>query len=137
MSKATPLKKATQWTNKLGSLVDEEVGSALADDKEVSVGTDTSEWPGVEARRVDTELRLEGPYFTPANPEQFKTVVCFGAGTGLSGCIAIAAAFNARNITEGSRIWQRCIVIWSVRERDFVHMPFFNGVTPENAFGVI
>lgn len=136
VSNTTPLKKATQWTNKLGSLVDEEVRSAQPDDKEGSVGTDISEWPGVEARRADTELRLEGPYFTPANPEHFKTVVCFGAGTGLSGCLAIAAAFNARSTTRSSGVWQRCIVIWSVRERDFVDMPFFSGMAPRIPFEV-
>lgn len=132
VSTATPLKKATQWTNRLGSLVDEDVGSARTDDKEASAGTNVLGWPDVEARRADTELRLEGPYFTPANPEQFRTVICFGAGTGLSGCLAIAAAFNARHASKNSGIWQRCIVIWSVRERDYVDMPFFDGVTPNN-----
>lgn len=96
---------------------------------------------------VETPLRLEGPYFTPANPETYKTVICLVAGTGLSGAIAIAAAFHDQRsrsrstqktaapsarpactvATESRGNWGRCVVIWTVREKDYVDMPFFKG----------
>ena len=164
-----PLKKSTQWTNKLASLADEEKA-----DTNAAIGAQTS-------------LRLEGPYFTPANPESYKTVICLVAGTGLSGALAIAAAFQAQrgrkspqsptreaNTTgntespypggatteqnsrskhqpttkplspvaaeapctvarETSGRWTRCIVLWAIRESDFVEMPFFKGMhAPHN-----
>ena len=73
-------------------------------------------------------------------------MVCFVAGTGLSGAIAIAAAFAAERHGSDARSkedvkfstevspttsaeqagrWQRCVVIWSVRESDYTDMPFF------------
>ena len=129
-SSQPPLNKSTQWTNKLASLADEEKAEAYA------------------AISAETSLRLEGPYFTPANPETYKTVICLVAGTGLSGAIAIAAAFQAQQRSESqpttkatapvvdvpctamastSRRWKRCIVLWAVRERDYVEIPFFEG----------
>jgi hypothetical protein len=39
-------------------------------------------------------LRLEGPYFTPADPSRYQTVVCLVAGTGISGALAISGAFK-------------------------------------------
>ena len=99
----------------------------------------------MSASGVETSLRLEGPYFTPANPSTYKTVVCLVAGTGLSGAIAIAAAFEADKLgvphdtkqpltmTEARtkpqdhvRRWQRCIVVWTVRQGDYTDMPFFD-----------
>lgn len=101
---------------------------------------------------VETTLRLEGPYFTPANPELYRTTVCLVAGTGLSGAIAIAAAFQAQQslprsewkataqavptttgatctmtAANGPLYWTRCIVIWTVRESDYVDVPFITG----------
>lgn len=143
-----------QWTNKLASLVDEgSLGTEGTSEKE----HDAEDGP---ARRsystYNTSLRLEGPYFTPANPASFNTVICLVAGTGVSGAIAIAAAFSAQSRSaDGSKdapskaqqlartesaaeqspgpqtsakpldIWKRCIVLWSVRESDYVDLPFF------------
>jgi hypothetical protein len=142
-----PLKKSTQWTNKLASLIDEEK-SELEQDKRILTGqSSTSLSENMTRYEVGTTLRLEGPYFTPANPEAYKTVICFVAGTGLSGAIAIAAAFKAQRarprkaIKSGTVVsgptcamesdtpmhWERCVVIWSVRENDHVDMPFFDG----------
>lgn len=123
----------------------------------ISTPVDSCSWEDrtVEAGElepgVNTTVRMEGPYFTPANPERFKTVVCLVAGTGLSGAIAIAAAFRAQKTgfvanSKASKSgavsapplactvppaslgrWQRCIVIWTVREKDYAEMPFFDG----------
>lgn len=43
---------------------------------------------------VPTSLRLEGPFFTPANPSNYHTVVCLVEGAGVSGALAIASAFQ-------------------------------------------
>lgn len=96
---------------------------------------------------TEVPLRLEGPYYTPTNLEVYKTVVCLVAGTGLSGAIAIAEAFQAQRArprldpkapaptsgaactmtAETSGRWDRCVVIWSVREKHHVDMPFLHG----------
>ena len=144
-----PLKKSTQWTNRLGSLVDEEKAKAsLSDNSNGGVTPSTLRTmssgfsDAISNYEVETPLRLEGPYFTPANPEAYKTVVCLVAGTGLSGAIAIAAAFQAQQrarprstlrapalartmASESTRLWERCIVIWTVREDSFVDMQEF------------
>jgi hypothetical protein len=129
------LKKSTQWTNRLGSLVDEE--KATPDQSAISLVN----------HGVETALRLEGPYFTAANPELYKTVICFVAGTGVSGAIAIAAAFDAQKAKPRSKLnpssleeeaacrvseestssWNRCIVVWTVREKEYINIPSFNG----------
>jgi hypothetical protein len=149
-----PLKKSTQWTNRLGSSVDEKNISTNLENPESGTR------PRIHARSTtlsdilnndgrETILRLEGPYFTPCNPENYETVVCLVAGTGLSGAIAIAAAFKAEKArfrpkananaaapatseastksAERYGRWDRCIVIWTVREKDYVEMPFFQG----------
>jgi NAD(P)H-flavin reductase len=72
-------------------------------------------------------MRLEGPYFTPANPERYETVICLVAGTGVSGALAIAAAFQAGR---ADALWSRCVLIWTVRESDFVDLPFITGKKP-------
>jgi hypothetical protein len=130
------LKKSTQWTNKLGALVDEE-----------KIMPDQSTKALVN-HGVETALRLEGPYFTAATPELYKTVICFVAGTGVSGAIAIAAAFNAQRSkprsnlkaplppteagctisNDPNRYWDRCVVIWTVREKEHIDIPvIFSG----------
>lgn len=101
---------------------------------------------------VGTTLRLEGPYFTPANPELYRTTVCLVAGTGLSGAVAIADAFRAQRslpraewkaspqavpattgaactmmAANGPMYWSRCVVIWTVRESDYVDIPYITG----------
>ena len=136
-----PPKKSTQWTNRLASLADEEKAEA-------NPTTPTELSDTMASYGVEVPLRLEGPYFTPADPAAYKTVICLVAGTGLSGAIAIAAAFHAQKANkprsdtkaaaligheasataaESSRRWNRCIVIWVVREKDYVDMPFFKG----------
>ncbi|KAI5370368.1 Putative ferric reductase transmembrane component-like domain-containing protein [Septoria linicola] len=73
-------------------------------------------------------LRLEGPYFTAAKPTAYRTVVCLVAGTGISGAIAIAWAFDAQNRARlasdtSSPHWSRLVVVWTVREKDYVDIP--------------
>lgn len=140
-------KKSKQWTNKLASLVDEaSIDVPRTSDPEKSPDPRLSS-------SIQTSLRLEGPYFTPANPASYNTVICLVAGTGISGAIAIAAAFSAqsspdtpelalpteplqakkmdtpdeRQLSPPSRNkWRRCIVLWSIRESDYIAMPFFH-----------
>ena len=95
--------------------------------------------------QINVSLRLEGPYFSPAEPFCYETVVCLVAGTGISGAIAIARAFieiqnssepaitarmdpsapPKKAIGDYSPNCKRCIVVWSVREKDYVDLPFF------------
>lgn len=99
-------------------------------------------------------VRAEGPYFTPADPARYHTVVCIVAGTGISGALAIIAAFAAQMIRDaenaadmdiclpgtcsavqdpapvpvsGRRMWERCVVVWSVREGDYIALPALMG----------
>ena len=145
-------RSSKQWTNKLASLVDEapldnESTIEKADDLEEQIRSRPSSM-------YQTSLRLEGPYFTPANPAMYHTVICLVAGTGISGAIAISAAFSAQSSSEQSdttagpntvspnrsldhqvssntkKVWRRCIVVWSVRESDYTKLPFFNEQTP-------
>ena len=92
-------------------------------------------------------VRAEGPYFTPADPSRYHTVVCIVAGTGVSGAIAIvdafaelkrqrAANFTARSCCESTscgapnqspasiKVWERCVVVWSVRVDEYTDLPF-------------
>ncbi|MCJ1310719.1 hypothetical protein MMC25_004385 [Agyrium rufum] len=146
------LKKSSQWTSRLASLVDEEKAETVS-----STGDDPAQWRTslsvAESKRaaeygVETPLRLEGPYFTPADPERFETVVCLVAGTGLSGAIAITAAYQAhrarsqsmtetptattattcRIATDSGGQWRRCVVVWTVREKDAITMPFIEAL---------
>jgi len=146
-------KGSRQWTNKLASLVDEGSPDSTTPEKL----EDPEQNPERRLSALcNTSLRLEGPYFTPANPASYNTVVCLVAGTGVSGAIAIAASFSAQSSsvesgkaaplkprtlertkssteqgascqmparTEG--IWKRCVVVWSVRESDYIKLPFF------------
>ena len=117
---------------------------------------------------VPISLRLEGPFFTPANPSHYHTVVCLVEGAGVSGALAIASAFQElerfeRNILaaeqpEGGlggvgrrmgkkggnydmsalnsnisedrknerkieRKWRRCLIVWVVKEEDYIELP--------------
>ena len=152
-------KQSIQWTNKLASLVDEEkTGTHITNEdtstRPNSIMTSTEFSESSVSKGIDTPLRLEGPYFTLANPESYRTVVCLVAGTGLSGAIAIAAAFKAHRsglsshlkahtsvpdsahsiAIESTQKWDRCVVIWSVREKDYVEMPFFHGKDVTSVF---
>ena len=115
--------KSAEWTEKIASSLDHKVeqqSHICPDRKEQSL--DTS---------VDLALRLEGPYFSPADPSRYHTVVCLVAGTGISGAIAIAGAFSALQTSHSAAalgnptpnsslpVWRRCIINWSVRETDY------------------
>ncbi|KAL8871829.1 MAG: hypothetical protein Q9174_002425 [Haloplaca sp. 1 TL-2023] len=121
--------KATsmEWTEKLANSIDRkgkepDSNGAERQDPEENSSSDVS-------------LRLEGPYFSPADPSRYNTVVCLVAGTGISGAIAIAGGFNAvtrsrvrvgsisSNTTRTSSPWSRCVIAWSVRERDYIDPP--------------
>ncbi|KAK4691736.1 hypothetical protein P7C71_g5327, partial [Lecanoromycetidae sp. Uapishka_2] len=185
-------KSSKQWTNKLASLVDDTKTTVTT--REALQEEDREKVKDLELQTTKTlhhtSLRLEGPYFTPANPGYYDTVICLVAGTGISGAIAIAAAFSAQEATKhedrtaladafaipspryeernpmetlqtrnqkpvGSghdngekpdreaeeqaamscqmpapageaQTWKRCIIVWSVREADYIKLPFFN-----------
>jgi len=182
-------KSSKQWTNKLASLVDETHTTATTRSASQDKSRDRRlsdpelQSPHHLSALYHTSLRLEGPYFTPANPGYYNTVICLVAGTGISGAIAIAAAFGAqgptkheethaiadafaipspryeeRNPMESMRghdqgekpdragderaadmscqlpvpsgqaqtTWKRCIILWSVREAEYIKLPFFN-----------
>ena len=151
----TPLreeKTSKQWTNKLASLAET---TSIGDSSSLSSvnGIPDSEKQTLEtALSAVTSLRLEGPYFTPAHPSLYDTVICLVAGTGVSGAIAIAAAFSARSndaavtppvaaVADAPRekddgvmpdrgLWKRCIILWSVREVDYIKIPFLQEDMP-------
>ena len=159
-------KSSKQWTNKLASLVEDIPITENSEHKQnqSSKGQTSHPIPPIH----HTSLRLEGPYFTPANPHLYSTVICLVAGTGISGAIAIAAAFNAQSFSINHpqqvipnpipaapkpeaeapptshlttvadktsdvssspqlarRRWKRLIIVWSVREADYIKLPFF------------
>lgn len=139
-------KTSKQWTNKLASLVDEDRSPTKPITEEK--GNDTENGHSLnQSTTHNTSLRLEGPYFTPANPASYNTVICLVAGTGISGAIAIAAAFSAqfRNTSSANPpkphptatptpsspfinkppTWTRCIILWSIRSTDYTSLPFF------------
>nr|POE63036.1 ferric reduction oxidase 4 [Quercus suber] len=128
------IQRKPQWTKRLTSLLDVEKAQLPSVRGSLSKASTSSTPPDELVDEmtnfgVETSLRLEGPYFTPANPELFGTVICLVAGTGLSGAIAIAAQFKAHrsNTTWGEKTsaCKNCIVIWSVRESDYIDLPFF------------
>ena len=162
-----PTKSSLQWTDRIAGLADEskdpnpEAAGSLAQFPTVS--TDATVEAEKTPRDIPIYLRLEGPYFTPADPTRYNTVVCLVAGTGVSGAIAIAGAFRqleketserleplqmvtrtagsqhstssqelqSRKTTD--RTWNRCIVVWSVREADYIEMPALKGENPPAA----
>ncbi|KAI9809562.1 MAG: hypothetical protein M1827_006797 [Pycnora praestabilis] len=149
-------KKSSQWTDRLASLTNKTESITQTSNTTIAPEHESVETPG----DVPVSLRLEGPYFTPADPACYRTVVCIVAGTGVSGALAIAGAFkeqerqlatiadagsqagqpnfaerkfgevaskNERHdsimIIPKDRVWKRCIVIWSVREDDYIDLP--------------
>jgi hypothetical protein len=81
-------KSSAQWTDRLA-----EFSKEAKHDHDTSVGLDGNANTSL-ARGEPVSLRLEGPYFTPADPSRYRTVVCFVAGTGVSGALAISGAFK-------------------------------------------
>ena len=149
-----------QWTNRLAGLVDDpeprsstaSPSNSVTHDQSKSNADPPPSAQGKEHPTVDVPLRLEGPYFTPVDPARYRTVVCFVAGTGVSGAIAIANAFTELERERSTplkfpgdtpvktnphpfegqptQVWQRCVVVWSVREEDYVDLPFLQGQRP-------
>lgn len=169
-------KSSKQWTNKLASLVEDVPSTNKPEHEQQQQGSGGRPISHPIPPTHHTSLRLEGPYFTPANPHLYSTVICLVAGTGISGAIAIAAAFNAQSCSQAipvpttaapkieadatekptttamvlptsspvienksdeaepssqvpfhtQRRWKRCIIVWSVREADYIKLPFLN-----------
>ena len=124
--------RSTQWTQRLAELAD-----SWPTNSQPSVPNLSRLESGHTTNRggVELALRLEGPYFSPADMFRYDTVICLVAGTGISGAVAIASAFNAFEVDQPSpekhqtkpkadRLWRRCIVMWSVRETDDIELPF-------------
>lgn len=124
--------RSTQWTQRLAGLVDQELNV-------IETGPKLAE-ASAQFPRVDVTVRLEGPYFSPADPFRYDKVICLVAGTGISGAIAIGSAFtelhrspsniplveNPPTKTPNPFIppWQRCIILWSVKATDVIEIPF-------------
>ncbi|KAJ5126061.1 hypothetical protein N7476_009617 [Penicillium atrosanguineum] len=132
-----PTKPTIQWTDKLASIADKSkplLGSGDNSEFNQLTGTPSFELTSeVESstsypQSVDVSLRLEGPYFTVADPSRYKTVICMVAGTGVSGAIAIARAFleqkrqqmavleigsewSANSRPANTSICERCVII--------------------------
>lgn len=89
-----------QWTIKLANLVSDErrEDSTPPRDASTIANESGSSYVSKEAdlMSANTRIRLEGPYFTPSDPAQYSSVLCLVAGTGISGALAIAAAFAAQ-----------------------------------------
>jgi hypothetical protein len=79
---------STQWTNKLAGFAQDEDASRS------SMTTNRDSDTYVPGKGLPVSIRLEGPYFTPAETYRYNTVVCIVAGTGISGALAIAGAFK-------------------------------------------
>ncbi|KAI9743522.1 MAG: hypothetical protein M1818_002836 [Claussenomyces sp. TS43310] len=155
-----------EWTDKLAGLADrgvivpdavENTRPAAAHDTCQPPTTQSS--PPAHSHRAypyqvaEIGIRAEGPYFTPADPSRYHTVICLVAGTGVSGAIALVDAFaelKRQRATTGmagsshsvsscgapqqcsasiasTKLWQRCVVIWSVKEEDYIELPFLQG----------
>jgi hypothetical protein len=91
-----------QWTDKIAGLADKykplsRSGENGSDNQSIDTHYIESANRGLvrtyPSQGVDLSLRLEGPYFSEADPSQYRTVICFVAGTGVSGAIAISRAF--------------------------------------------
>lgn len=94
MNRVRKRKVASQWTDKLGSLADGGVRSKKSLDTGMALHNQSTQ---TIINPIPVALRLEGPYFTPAKPSGYRTVVCLVAGTGVSGALAIAGAFKELN----------------------------------------
>ena len=127
-------KQSTQWTARLAALVDEQQPELSKRQGDSNIDMERSPATfATGAGCINVALRLEGPYFSPVDPYRYDTVVCLVAGTGVTGAISIAAAFNyaATNDSNNStpkvsplRKWRRCIIIWSVKESEDIELPF-------------
>lgn len=140
--------QSTQWTQRLAGLVDQQQRHPPDADSIPRLNSITA--TNQQFPRVAVSLRLEGPYFSPADPSRYEKVICFVAGTGISGALAIATAFTERHRSttallavekqqlieppsagSGSLPWRRCIIVWSVKATEEVPLPFINASTTE------
>ena len=149
----SPKKKQTiQWTEKLASVAEPSPKASTLSPAQFSSPSSASVESSEHEQQhplVAVSLRLEGPYFTPAEPSRYHTVICLAAGTGITGSIAIAKAFfeverqrassesccNANapcTTSSNSSVWKRCVVVWSVREADYFELPFLQGMRNEH-----
>jgi hypothetical protein len=87
-------KTFTQWTERLAEVAHAEDISTNQSSFEASFQSELELTPITVSKPVPVSLRLEGPYFTPADPAHYRTVVCLVAGTGVSGALAISGAFK-------------------------------------------
>ena len=127
-------KQSTQWTARLAALVDEQQPEMSKRQSDSNIDMERSLAPFTPiAGGINVALRLEGPYFTPADPYRYDTVVCLVAGTGVTGAISVAAAFNYAATSDSNnstpkvsplRKWRRCIIMWSVKESEDIELPF-------------
>lgn len=83
-----------QWTDTLAGFANELSEQRERTDAE-SATASVMAGPRVYPKGEAVKLRLEGPYYTTANPWAYDTVVCVVAGTGVSGAMAITGAFKA------------------------------------------
>ena len=121
--------QSIQWTARLAALAESHRPDLPKQQGDPNIDVEKSNatfWP--EVIGIDVTFRLEGPYFSPADPSRYDIVVCLVAGTGISGAIAIAAAFNYAAVNDTADIptrkWRRCIILWSVKESDDIELPF-------------
>lgn len=145
-----------EWTDKLAGLADADVqGTTLqhtSTSRPSSMRSPSIAWFSADHAHQTAKIgvRVEGPYFTPADPSRYRTVICVVAGTGVSGAIAIAGAFaelqrqravnletsnncesssssvprRTSTLISSSKVWERCVVVWSVRAEDHIDLPF-------------
>ena len=141
-----------EWTDKLASLADKIILAPQSVENTRSTDLHhTSQPPPAQSSYLEQiaeiGVRVEGPYFTPADPSRYHTVVCIVAGTGVSGAISIidafvelkrqrAANFPASSSCESSscdapqqssasmKVWERCVVVWSVKGDEYTDLPF-------------
>jgi hypothetical protein len=86
-------KPRPQWTERLAGFANEEQERTSKDSELTLVENQAPKPPSIKDA-VPVALRLEGPYFTTADPARYNTVVCIVAGTGVSGALAISGAFK-------------------------------------------
>ena len=124
--------QSVQWTAKLAILADQSPSSDPPQRKEQGENVGEEKFTTISRESNNIALRLEGPYFSPADPHRYDTVVCMVAGTGISGALAISSAFNHASSTKLAasapqnrqpRLWSRCTIIWSVKESEDITLP--------------
>lgn len=137
-------KSDVEWTEKIASNVDARAAITSTIRTPLKHPSAKEAEDGALYPTTDVSLRLEGPYFTPADPSRYQIVLCLVAGTGISGAIAIAHAFEETQKRRGrtplcdprdkaciasmaSSTWKRCLISWSVREEEYVDLPFLQG----------